>query len=373
MFYSCFPEDFISRNLPPVKSIFDCYLRTMQTDEFFMQRCIDLALLGGVEVAPNPMVGAVIVRDGKVLGEGYHQKCGEAHAEVNAVNAVADKALLSEATIYVTLEPCAHFGKTPPCADLIVHHKFKRVVIGCLDPFHAVAGKGIERIREAGIEVTVGVLEKECLQLNKRFFTFHNKQRPYIILKWAQTSDGFVDSVRDDQSERKINWISAPETQSLVHQWRSEEQAILVGWKTVEHDNPSLTVREITGKNPLRVIIDGQLKMPEDSTIYSDSGKTLVLNRIKNETIGNVEFVKLPVIDTENILRALYERSILSVFVEGGSRTIQHFLVDNAWDEARVISGNSIFKNGTRAPRIAGVPDHSFSFSTDKIHQYFRK
>lgn len=328
--------------------------------------------MGGVETAPNPMVGAVIVRDGKILGEGYHRKYGEAHAEVNAVNAVSDRSLLSEATIYVTLEPCAHYGKTPPCADLIIKCNFKKVVVGCLDPFHEVAGKGIERIRNAGIEVVTGVLEKQCLQLNKRFFTFHRKQRPYIILKWAQTRDGFIDSVRNG-SERKINWISAPETQSLVHQWRSEEQAILVGWKTVENDNPSLTVREITGQNPLRVVIDGQLKMPANSTIYSDSGKTLVLNRIKSEVVGNVEFVKLPIIDTQNILAALYERSIISVFVEGGSRTIQHFLVDNIWDEARVIAGSPVFGEGVRAPRINGTPEHVFDFASDRIFQYFRK
>ncbi len=340
-------------------------------DEIFMRRCIDLALLGGVEVAPNPMVGAVIVCDGKIIGEGYHQKYGEAHAEVNAINSVADKSLLSKSTIYVSLEPCAHIGKTPPCADLLVRSNFKRVVIGCKDPFVEVAGKGIKKISKANIEITVGVLEAECLKLNKRFFKFHQKGRPYIILKWAQTADGFVDSVRNETT-RKINWISAPETQSLVHQWRSEEQAILVGWKTVEFDNPSLTVREVTGQNPLRVIIDSQLRMPKESKIFSDNGKTLVLNRIKSETVGNVEFVKLTNLDTENILKALFERNIISVFVEGGSRTIQHFLVDNVWDEARVIVGESIFKEGIKAPRITAIPTHSFPFSTDKIYQYFR-
>lgn len=340
-------------------------------DEIFMRRCIDLALLGGVEVAPNPMVGAVIVCDGKIIGEGYHQKYGEAHAEVNAINSVIDKSLLSKSTIYVSLEPCAHMGKTPPCADLLVRSNFERVVIGCKDPFEEVAGKGIKKISKANIEITVGVLEAECLKLNKRFFKFHQKGRPYIILKWAQTADGFVDSVRNETT-RKINWISAPETQSLVHQWRSEEQAILVGWKTVEFDNPSLTVREVTGQNPLRVIIDSQLRMPKDSKIFSDNGKTLVLNRIKSEIVGNVEFVKLTNLDTENILKALFERNIISVFVEGGSRTIQHFLVDNVWDEARVIVGESIFKEGIKAPRITAIPTHSFPFSTDKIYQYFR-
>ena len=341
-------------------------------DEIYMQRCIDLALLGGVEVAPNPMVGAVIVCDGKIIGEGYHQKYGEAHAEVNAINAVIDKSLLSKSTIYVSLEPCAHKGKTPPCADLLIRSNFNRVVIGSKDPFHEVAGKGIEKLKQANIDVTVGVLENKCLKLNKRFFTFHQKERPYIILKWAQTTDGFIDVVRSEAS-RMINWISAPETQSLVHQWRSEEQAILVGWKTVEFDNPSLTVREVTGQNPLRVIIDSQLRMPKESKIYSDNGKTLVLNRIKSEIIGQVEFVKLNNLDTENILKALYDRNILSVFVEGGSRTIQHFLVDNVWDEARVIVGKSIFKDGIKAPRIHGIPAHSFRFSTDKIYQYYRQ
>lgn len=344
----------------------------MHPDERFMQRAIDLARLGGVEAAPNPMVGAVIVLDGKIIGEGYHRKCGEAHAEVNAVSSVGDQSLLSRATIYVTLEPCAHFGKTPPCADLIIAHRFQKVVIGCTDPFHEVAGKGIDRIRRAGIEVVTGILEEDCLKLNKRFFTFHRRKRPYVILKWAQTRDGFIDSARDG-AERRINWISSPETQSLVHRWRSEEQAILVGWKTVGHDNPSLTVREITGKNPLRVIIDGQLRMPEDSAIFSDNGKTLVLNRIKSEISGNVEFVKLAVIDTENILKALYDKDIISVFVEGGSRTIQHFLVDNAWDEARVIVGSSFFGDGVKAPRITSVPDHTYGFASDTIHQYFRK
>lgn len=344
----------------------------MQSDEIYMQRCIDLALLAGVEAAPNPMVGAVIVFEGKIIGEGFHQKCGEAHAEVNAIRQVKQKEILKESTIYVTLEPCAHHGKTPPCSDLIVEHRFKRVVIGTTDLFHEVAGKGIEKLQNAGIEVTVGVLEKSCLQLNKRFFTYHKKQRPYVILKWAETKDGFIDSNRTEET-RKINWISAPEIQSLVHQWRSEEQAILVGWKTIENDNPSLTVREVTGKNPLRVVIDGNLKMSENSTIFSDEIPTLVLNKMKSDKSGSVEFVKLEKIDTEHILAALYERNILSVFVEGGSRTLQHFIVDNCWDEARVIVGQTEFKSGVKAPHIAVSPVSSFQFAGDTIYQYRRK
>lgn len=344
----------------------------MQIDEIYMQRCIDLALLAGVEAAPNPLVGAVIVHDGKIIGEGFHQKYGQPHAEVNAIHQVQEKALLQEATLYVTLEPCAHFGKTPPCADLIVKHQLKRVVIGTTDPFHEVAGKGIDKLKKAGIEVTVGVLEKGCLQLNKRFFTYHKKQRPYVILKWAETKDGFIDSNRTDE-KRQIHWISAPAVQSLVHQWRSEEQAILVGWKTIENDNPSLTVREVTGKNPLRVVIDGQLKMSENSTIFSDAIPTLVLNKIKSENVGSVEYLKLDKIDTEHILAALFSKQILSVFVEGGSRTLQHFIVDNCWDEARVIVGQTDFKSGVKAPHIALSPVSSFQFGGDTIYQYRRK
>jgi diaminohydroxyphosphoribosylaminopyrimidine deaminase/5-amino-6-(5-phosphoribosylamino)uracil reductase len=338
-----------------------------------MQRCLDLAQLGSGYVAPNPLVGAVIVLNDEIIGEGYHQKYGEAHAEVNAIKSVQDKDLLFEATIYVSLEPCAHHGKTPPCADLLVAHKFKRVVIGCVDSNELVAGKGIERLQEAGIEVEVGVLEKECKALNKRFFTYLNKQRPYIVLKWAQTQDGYIDRPREEEiTERKINWISAPETQSLVHHWRSQEPAILVGWKTVEHDNPSLTVREVSGKNPLRVIIDSQLNMPQDSTVYTDGDRTVIINKIKTETIGNVELIKLNQINTKNILDVLYNLQISSVFVEGGSSTIQHFLVDGYWDEARVIVGKQTFGDGIKAPRMSGAPSRTYTFAGDTVHHYFK-
>ena len=338
-----------------------------------MQRCLDLAQLGSGYVAPNPMVGAVIVLNEEIIGEGFHQKYGEAHAEVNAINAVNDISLLSEATIYVSLEPCAHHGKTPPCADLLLAHKFKRVVIGCVDSNELVAGKGIERLHEAGIEVTVGILEKECKALNKRFFTYLNKQRPYIVLKWAQTQDGYIDRPREEElTERKINWISAPETQSLVHHWRSQEPAILVGWKTVEHDNPSLTVREVSGKNPLRVIIESQLNMPQDSTVYTDGDRTVIINKIKTETIANVELIKLNQINTKNILDVLYNLQISSVFVEGGSSTIQHFLVDGYWDEARVIVGKQTFGDGIKGPRISGTPDKTYKFAGDTVHHYVK-
>jgi diaminohydroxyphosphoribosylaminopyrimidine deaminase/5-amino-6-(5-phosphoribosylamino)uracil reductase len=345
----------------------------MFSDEFYMRRCIELALLGAGNVAPNPLVGALIVLNDKIIGEGYHQMYGQAHAEVNAINSVKNKELLSEATIYVSLEPCAHFGKTPPCVDLILKYKFKRVVIGSKDPFHEVDGKGIEKLIAAGIEAKVGVLEQDCLKLNKRFFTFHNKKRPYVILKWAQTKDGFIDKKRDENSEKKINWISSPETQSLVHAWRSQEQAILVGRNTVVTDNPSLTVREVNGKNPTRIVIDSQLSIQNSASIFNDEVETIIFNRQKNEKINNIHFYKLESIDTKVILKALYELGIQSVFIEGGSRTLQHFLVNHDWDEARVIVGNSIFKDGIKAPVIQGIPKFHQEFSNDKIYYYFCK
>ncbi|MBI1838128.1 MAG: bifunctional diaminohydroxyphosphoribosylaminopyrimidine deaminase/5-amino-6-(5-phosphoribosylamino)uracil reductase RibD [Flavobacteriia bacterium] len=341
----------------------------MSMNEIYMQRCIDLARLGEGNVAPNPMVGAVIVWKDKIIGEGYHQKYGNAHAEVNAIQAVEDKNLLKEATMYVSLEPCAHFGKTPPCANLIVKHQLKKVVIGCVDTFSSVSGKGIKILQNAGIEVQIGVLEQECRELNKRFFTFHEKKRPYIILKWAQSKDGFMDKNRNE-NDKGVFWISAPETQVLVHQWRADEHSILVGRKTVEIDNPSLTVREVSGKNPIRIVIDSQLKSAIDSNIFGEEAPTIVLNKIKTEIKGNLEWIKLAELDTASILAALHERNIQSVFIEGGSKTLQHFLIDNVWDEARVIVGETIFKDGLKAPKIAMIPQDSFRFSKDRILIY---
>lgn len=343
-----------------------------QQDELFMQRCIDLAYLGQGSVAPNPMVGCVIVHNGKILAEGYHQKYGEAHAEVNAINSLSDPSILKECVVYVSLEPCAHFGKTPPCADLLVAHQVKKVVIGCKDTNIKVGGKGIERLKRAGIEVEVGVLERECRELNKRFFTFHEKQRPYVILKWAQSKDGFLDGPRRN-NEKGIFWISCPETRSLVHKWRSEEASILVGRKTVENDNPSLTVRDYFGKNPIRLIIDSQLKISGDLNILSDEAPTIIFNRSRNEKNGSVEWIKIPEVETRYILEELYKRGIQSVIVEGGSRTLQYFIFDNVWDEARVIVGDTVLGEGNRAPSINKVPAFSYRFSKDHIYHYLRK
>ncbi|MGB0934320.1 MAG: bifunctional diaminohydroxyphosphoribosylaminopyrimidine deaminase/5-amino-6-(5-phosphoribosylamino)uracil reductase RibD [Lishizhenia sp.] len=325
------------------------------TDQDFMLSALLLAQKGSKYAAPNPMVGAVIVHNGKVIGQGYHQKCGEAHAEVNAVESVVDKSVLSESTIYVTLEPCAHTGKTPPCADLIVKHKFKRCVVACVDTFSKVAGKGIARLKEAGIEVEVGVLEQACRNLNKRFFTFHEKGRPYIVLKWAETQDGFVDRLPEER-EKGINWITQPETKKLVHQWRSEEQAILVGWKTVVNDNPSLTVREVEGKNPHRYIIDPNFKSKGNYEVYTDKNPTTVFVNESCELsrIDNVEFVRLPNFEIETVLAEVKKKNHISLFVEGGKHTLEQFIVSGFWDEARILTGNVSFNKGLKAPAVEG-------------------
>jgi diaminohydroxyphosphoribosylaminopyrimidine deaminase/5-amino-6-(5-phosphoribosylamino)uracil reductase len=270
-------------------------------------------------VAPNPMVGCVIVYKGKIIGEGYHETYGQAHAEVNAIDQVSDKELLKQSKLYVSLEPCTHKGKTKPCTDLILKHEIPEVIIGVKDPNPKVSGKGIDKLKKAGVIVKVKVLESLCLEVNKRFFTFFQKQRPYVILKWAQTRDGYLDKIRDDE-EQKINWISAPETQTIVHKWRSEEQSILVGRNTIINDNPSLTVREYGGKNPIRIVIDSQLQISGALNIYSEEAPTIVFNRLKNEKTNNIEYIKINETSTKNILDELYKRGIQSVFVEGGSR-----------------------------------------------------
>lgn len=335
-------------------------------DELFMQRAIELATLGSGQVAPNPMVGAVIVHEGKVIGEGYHHVYGGPHAEVNAVNSVENKALLAESTIYVTLEPCAHHGKTPPCCDLLIQHQFKRVVIGTKDPFAQVNGLGIEKIQAAGISIDVGILENDCLELNKRFFCFHQKKRPYIILKWAQTKDGYLDKPRN-KCEIGINWITQPETKSLVHKWRSEEQAILIGVNTVLNDNPSLTTREIHGKNPLRIVIDKSLQTPETSAILDNAAPTLIYNQVKNERIGNVEYKRLEYLSLSEILKDLHTRNILSLIVEGGAKTLQSFISEHLWDEARVLIGNINFNEGLKAPELYLNPLKQLEFGQDQL------
>ena len=340
--------------------------------EIYMRRCLQLASFGSSYVAPNPMVGCVIVSNNRVIGEGYHANFGGPHAEVNAFERVVEKELLAESTVYVSLEPCSHHGKTPPCVDLLISNKVSRVVVGCRDANPEVNGKGIELLKRAGIEVIEGILEAECKQLNKRFFTFHERRRPYVVLKWAQTLDGYIDRVRNVEKQG-VNWVSSEITKTLVHKWRSEEQSILVGRNTIINDNPSLTVREYDGLNPIRIVIDSQLQISKDLNIYSDEAPTLVFNRIKNEKIENVEWIKIPETSTTHILEELYKRNVSSVFVEGGSRTLQYFIIDNVWDEARVIVGNTRFKDGVKAPIINKIPSDSFMFGEDKVYLYYRK
>lgn len=323
--------------------------------EIYIQRCLELAQNGLGSTYPNPMVGSVIVHRGKIIGEGWHQKAGEPHAEVNAINSVKNKSLLTKSTIYVSLEPCSHFGKTPPCSDLIIQHKIPTVIIGTVDPNDKVAGKGIEKLQKAGIKVTVGVLEKECRELNKRFFTFHTKKRPYIILKWAESADGFLSPL--NKKEQKPVWITNVYARQLVHKWRTEEQAILVGTKTVLDDNPQLNARDWFGKNPIRIILDRSGKISEDYAVKKGSQKSIILTeqeiltKDENCIYENLIFgEQLP----EKISNLLYQYQIQSVIVEGGRQTLQSFIDDDLWDEARIFKGNIILHQGTKAPILKG-------------------
>lgn len=322
------------------------------TDVLYMRRAMQLAQKGMPYAAPNPIVGAVIVCDGKIIGEGYHRICGGPHAEVNAVNSVKDKSLLSRSTIYVTLEPCSHYGKTPPCADMLVENHLKRVVIGCVDPFARVHGNGIRKLEDAGIEVTVGVCGKECLELIGRFRTFHEKKRPYVILKWAQSADGFIDVVRE--GGRPVV-ISDSFNQMMVHKLRSECAAILVGTNTARLDNPTLTVRKWSGRNPMRVVIDRKLVLDRNLNLFDGSVPTLVFTESQPQwEKENVTFVVLEKDSdmVQSILHELYERNVQALLVEGGSALLQSFIDSGMWDEARVETGMAVLHNGVAAPQL---------------------
>lgn len=337
-----------------------------------MSRCLQLAELGAGYVAPNPMVGAVLVYEDEIIGEGYHQKYGEAHAEVNCINSISEqhKNLLEKSTLYVSLEPCSHYGKTPPCADLIIKNKIKKVVIGCKDIYKEVAGTGIQKLQNAGVEVAVGILEKECTQLNIRFFTFHNQFRPYIILKWAQSANSKIGTV-----EKRIQ-ISNDFSNRIVHKWRSEEASILVGTTTALQDDPLLTTRLWNGKNAIRIVIDKNLNLPSSLKIFNGDSKTLIYNLKKNSTEDNLVYIKL---EKENfidqILQSLFEMNIQSVMVEGGSNTLQRFIASGLWDEARVIANKElIIENGIAAPEMKDFQlDNQQEYAGDTINFYSRK
>ena len=313
----------------------------------FMQRALDLAKLGIGNVSPNPLVGCVIVHDDKIIGEGFHQKYGEAHAEVNAINAVKNKLMLSLSTVYVTLEPCSHFGKTPPCADLLIHHKVKKVVICNEDPFELVAGNGIKKLREAGIEVETGILAGAGRFLNRRFFTFIEQKRPYIILKWAESADGFVAAENFEPIK-----ISNELSHKMAHKFRAEEDAIMVGTNTAVFDNPKLTVREWSGKNPLRVVIDKNLRLPKHFNFFNNEAKALIINELDNKIEGKNEFIKIEFNQDflQEILRILYEKKIQSLLVEGGTQLLQTFIDAQIFDEIRIFKSSKNLEKGISAP-----------------------
>ncbi|MBN1990477.1 MAG: bifunctional diaminohydroxyphosphoribosylaminopyrimidine deaminase/5-amino-6-(5-phosphoribosylamino)uracil reductase RibD [Bacteroidales bacterium] len=353
-------------------------------DEIFMARCLDLARCGEGNVSPNPMVGAVVVHNGTIIGEGYHIKHGQAHAEVNAIAAVKDKSLLPESTIYVNLEPCSHFGKTPPCANLIKEMRIPRIVVAATDPNPLVAGRGVDMLRKAGREVTVGVLEHEALELNRRFYTFHTQKRPYVILKWAQTLDGYIDAIRKEGDPIAPIWITNELSRRLVHRWRSEEPAIMVGTNTVEKDNPKLNVRDWSGRSPLRVVLDRKLRLSVTSSVFDGSVPTLVFmgnnasaSQRKPE-LQSIPGVELLTIDfakgvEQQVLTELYQRGVLSVIVEGGAALINNFVRKNLWDESRVFVGNTFFGDGVKAPNLTGELYSYDEIGDSKLFTYRNK
>jgi diaminohydroxyphosphoribosylaminopyrimidine deaminase/5-amino-6-(5-phosphoribosylamino)uracil reductase len=335
------------------------YFCIVNTHEDYIRRCIELAKNGLGTTYPNPMVGSVIVHNNTIIGEGWHKKSGKPHAEVNAIKSVKNKTLLSESTIYVSLEPCCHFGKTPPCTDLILEYNIPNIVIGSIDPNEKVAGKGIQKLKDAGKNVLIGVLQHECLALNKRFFTFHNKSRPYIILKWAESQDGFIAPAH--KNEKKPVWITNIYSRQLVHKWRSEEQSILVGTSTVLEDNPKLDVRDWYGNSPLKVIIDLNNKINDDYFVAKNRTHSIFISQ-EDKNIEK-ENMDLP----EFILSTLYRKNIQSVIIEGGATTLQYFIDKNLWDEARIFKGRNFFKKGIKAPHLYGETKHSTTVCEDQL------
>lgn len=322
------------------------------TNETYMKRALELASEGLGQVAPNPMVGCVIVYNGQIISEGYHEQYGSSHAEPNAIKKVSDE-LLKKSTLYVTLEPCSHFGKTPPCADLIIIKGIKKVVVGNLDSNPLVSGKGIQKLKDAGIEVEYGVLDKECRALNKRFFTFHEKKRPYVILKWAQTQDGFI-SRWPLPGKKEDNWITGKESKELVHQWRSQEQAILIGYNTLMNDNPLLTTRLATGKNPIRLVLSRTIDFSLDLNVFNTDARTIIFNPVKDEIKNHIEYVKIDWNKkAQEVLDYCFKNNISSIMVEGGTNTIYNFMNINAWDEAQVfVNPTKKFEHGIYAPKM---------------------
>jgi len=341
----------------------------------FMRRCLELAIKAEGLTYPNPLVGAVIVDDGKIIGEGFHLKAGSPHAEIVAINSVKDKARLKQSALYVNLEPCSHFGKTPPCADFIINSLIPRVIVGTVDTSEKVAGEGIRRLRNAGCEVITGVEERDCRMVNRRFFTFHEKQRPYITLKWAQSADGYLDIKRDRQNENMINWITGNPERLLVHKWRASEQAILVGAGTLRADNPRLNVREWSGLDPLRIILSGSGVINKKLALFDISGTIIVFTHNSNLKLAKAVKVllddKIPA--SIQVVDYLFLEGIQSLFIEGGAEVLTHFISTGYWDEARVFTGEAYFKEGIKAPRIEGEVLSRAYFRGSHLEIYLRR
>lgn len=346
--------------------------------EQFMRRCLQLAETGLRAAMPNPSVGAVLVHNGRIIGEGFTSPYGGPHGEVNCINSVKpeDIQLIADSVLYVSLEPCSHFGKTPPCSDLIVEHRIKTIVIGTSDPNPLVAGRGAAKLKAAGCTVITGVLEDECRAVNRRFFTFHEQRRPYVILKWAQSADGFLAPLKNsvtldaDIEALKPVWITNPYSRQLVHKWRSEEAAILVGTHTVLEDNPLLDVRDWTGPNPVRIILDRSGRITEDFSVKNQKIKTIVLT--EQDGLTNLENLIYEPTDFDknlaaNILNVLYRYSLLSVIIEGGSKTLETFITAKLWDEARIFTGAPYLGDGVKSPEITGNVASAMMIKEDKL------
>lgn len=338
-----------------------------EQDEKYMQQCIKLASAGFGQVAPNPMVGCIVVAGGKIIGKGYHEKYGDPHAEVQAINSVKNKSQLQGATLYVSLEPCSHHGKTPPCTNLIIKSGISRVVVGAKDTNADVSGGGKAKLEEAGVDVVMDVLENECREQNKRFFSHVEGKRPYVILKWAQTSNGFI-----AEKKNKQTWITGADSVRLNHKWRAEEQSILIGTNTALADNPRLTAREYKGKNPVRVVLDRNLRLPQDLNLFDRSVATLVCNEIKGFHYESLEYVKMNFGKNlvSHILRELYKRNLQSVIVEGGGQLLNAFIADGIWDEARVFTGPVEFQKGIDAPALGIDPFEIEAIGEDELKYY---
>ncbi len=343
----------------------------METDKTMMNRCFDLAMNGLGKVSPNPLVGAVIVKDDKIIGEGYHREYGGPHAEVNAIRSVIDHELLQGSTLFVNLEPCSHYGKTPPCTLLIIEKGISRVVISHVDPYHEVAGRGIAILRDAGIQVETGVLSEEGKYLNRRFLTFHTLKRPYIILKWAQTQDGFMDIDRKDPLAIS-RWITNESSKVLVHKWRTEEDSIIVGFQTALTDNPILNAREYSGRNPLRIFLDRNLELPDNHHLLDGTIPTLILTGKRQNKKGVTEYGMIDFDHDlpEQINHILYTKGIQSLMVEGGRKLLDLYLKSGLWDEARVLQGSCHFHQGLEAPKMGISPRETVALGSDLVHYF---